>query len=159
MTAGEPRRRTKIVATVGPASADRGTLTAMALAGMDVARVTLAHGTTAEAVDRIRLLRDVVPGVGVLVDLPGPKIRAGAFPAGGVTLIADTEVVLAGSGTDEASTSTRIAVSNESLIEDLQVGDRVALGDGGVALIVSGRRREGAVAHVRSGGLLQGRRG
>ena len=78
---------------------------------MDVARVTLAHGTTAEAVERIRLLRDAVPHVGVLVDLPGPKIRAGTFPAGGVTFAPDDEVVLAGAGPDEPSTATRIAVS------------------------------------------------
>jgi pyruvate kinase len=50
VTPGEAGRRTKIVATVGPASADRGTLAAMSVAGMDVARVTLAHGTTDEIV-------------------------------------------------------------------------------------------------------------
>jgi pyruvate kinase len=157
--AGDAWRRTRIVATVGPASAGAPTLTAMALAGMDVARVTLAHGTTAEAVDRIRLLRSVVPSVGVLVDLPGPKVRAGTFPPGGVTLVADADLLLSAGEHDEPSTATRIAVSNAPLVEDLQVGDRVALGDGGVALVVTGRCTDGARAKVRSGGLLQGRPG
>jgi pyruvate kinase len=156
---GEAGRRTKIVATVGPASATADELGAMAIAGMDVARVTLAHGTTAEAVERIRLLHRAVPHVGILVDLPGPKVRAGIFPPGGINLVADDEVVLAAGGEGEASNASRIAVSNALLVEDLQVGDRVALGDGGVALVVTGRSSEGAVAKVRSGGLLQGRPG
>ncbi len=159
MTTGEARRRTKIVATVGPASASTGTLTAMAIAGMDVARVTLAHGTTAEAVARIRLLHEAVPGVGVLVDLPGPKVRAGTFPPGGATMVADAQVLLAADRHGEPSTAERIAVSNGPLVDELQVGDRVALGDGGVALVVTGRSSEGALAKVRSGGLLQGRPG
>ena len=126
---------------------------------MDVARVTLAHGTTAEAVDRIRLLRYVVPSVGVLVDLPGPKVRAGAFPPGGVTLVADATILLRRRGARRAEHGDPHRRLQRPAVDDLQVGDRVALGDGGVALVVTGRCPRERRAKVRSGGLLQGRPG
>ncbi len=166
--AGGRPRRTKIVATVGPASDAPATLRAMAAAGMDVARVTLAHGTTAQAVARVRLLREVVPQVGVLVDLPGPKVRTAPFPDGGVTLQAGAGVVLCGAGSDGAtSDAARVGVAHAGLVQGLRVGDRVAFGDGGVAVIVvedgggspSGGGGVSVLARVVSGGVLQGRPG
>ena len=152
------RRRTKIVATIGPASDSAETLKAMAAAGMDVARVTLAHGTTEEAVERIRRLRAIVPAVGILVDLPGPKIRTAPFPESGVSLTAGSEVLLVGAdGSD--STASRIGVSLPLLVDTLEVGDPVALGDGGVSMLVTGRTAGGAVVTVTSGGRLMGRPG
>jgi pyruvate kinase len=154
------RGRTKIVATIGPASEGAEVQTAMAAAGMDVARVTLAHGSTEEAVTRVRSLRRAVPGVSVLVDLPGPKIRTAPFPVGGVVLAAGAQVTLVSDGSADAEASTgRIPVSHPSLVEGLDAGDRVALGDGGVALIVVGRSPAGVVATVEAGGRLQGRPG
>ncbi|HZU71742.1 MAG TPA: pyruvate kinase [Acidimicrobiales bacterium] len=154
------RGRTKIVATIGPASESPGTQAAMAAAGMDVARVTLAHGATEEAVARVRGLRRAVPDVAILADLPGPKIRTSPFPVGGVSLAPGAEVTLvtAGSAGDEASAS-RIPVSHPGLLDGLEAGDRVALGDGGVSLRVVGNRPEGVLAKVESGGRLQGRPG
>jgi pyruvate kinase len=153
------KRRTKIVATIGPASDRADTMRAMGRAGMDVARVTLAHGTTAEAVDRIRRLREVVPHVGVLVDLPGPKVRTSPFADGGVTLPSGGQVLLVAADDGAESSATRIGVAYGPLVDGLEAGDRVALGDGTVSLVVTGRGPEGAVAEVRSGGLLQGRPG
>ncbi|MDQ2724121.1 MAG: pyruvate kinase, partial [Actinomycetota bacterium] len=154
------RGRTKIVATIGPACDTAATLTMMAGAGMDVARVTLAHGSTAEAVERIRLLRRVVPQVGVLVDLPGPKVRTAPFPDGGAILRTDERVVMvADRGGPETSSAARIAVSHGPLVESLAVGDRVAFGDGGVTVVVTGFDGEGVVTRVRSGGSLLGRPG
>ncbi len=126
---------------------------------MDVARVTLAHGTTDEAVERVRLLRRVLPHVGVLVDLPGPKVRTAPFPDGGVSLVTDAEVVMVPDRGGESSSATRIAVSHGPLVEGLRVGDRVAFGDGGVTVMVTGLDGDAARAQVRSGGLLQGRPG
>jgi pyruvate kinase len=153
------KRRTKIVATIGPACDSPDALRALAAAGMDVARVTLAHGTTAEALGRVRLLREVVPHVSILVDLPGPKIRAVPFPEGGVTFVPGAEVLLVADRDTTVSSATRIGVSYPPLVEGLQPGDPVALGDGGVSLVVKGRTREGAIAGVRSGGSVQGRPG
>lgn len=148
------------MATIGPASDSEVMLRAMAGAGMDVARVTLAHGTTAEAVDRIRLLRRVAPDVAVLVDLPGPKVRTAPFPAGGVVLEPDAQIVMvADPGGSTTSSAGRIAVSHGPLVTSLAVGDRVAFGDGGVTVVVAGVDGEAVVAQVRSGGLLRGRPG
>lgn len=154
------RRRTRIVATIGPASDAPATLRAMAAAGMDVARVTLAHGTTTEAIDRIRLLRQVVAHVGVLVDLPGPKVRTAPFPDGGVILQTDEQVaMIADPGGPTTSSAALIAVSYGPLVASLRVGDRVAFGDGGVTVVVTGFDGESVLALVRSGGLLRGRPG
>jgi len=154
-----PRRRTKIVATIGPASDGPTALVAMAAAGMDVARVTLAHGTIEEALARVRSLRAVVPGVAVLVDLPGPKIRAAPFAAGGVVLATGAEVELVAAEAGMVSSATVIGVAHGALVESLVAGDAVALGDGGVALVVIEQHEGHARTTVRSGGLLQGRPG
>ena len=77
-------RRTKIVATIGPACEDIATLQAMIKAGMSTARISLAHGPVEQAVDRIVRVRQAAAAegeiVGVLIDLPGPKVRAAPFP-------------------------------------------------------------------------------
>lgn len=152
-------RRTKIVATVGPASDSVDLLRAMASEGMDVARVPLAHGTLDDALTRIRLIRGTVPDIGIMPDLPGPKIRAAAFPPGGVQLESGHEVVLVTTDDGQGSDSNRIGVCHPAVVRGLKAGDRVALGDGGVVLTVGQATSNGVVAAVRNGGRLQGRPG
>ena len=154
-----PRRRTKIVATIGPASDAAETLVQMAKAGMDVARIPLAHSSMSEAIERIRRIRALVPQVAVLADLPGPKIRCTRFPDGGVTLAAGDEIVLAPGSAAPSSTAQRVGVALDAAVADLEEGDRVAIGDGGVALVVVGRRGDDAVCAVVSGGRVQGQPG
>ena len=159
---GFPRptaRRTRIVATIGPASDSPEVLRALADAGMDVARVTLAHGAVEEAVARIAVLRKAAPDVGIMVDLPGPKIRTSPFAEGGVVLVAGDELLLVPGSTVSGSTATRIGVAVDDVVRRLEEGDPVALGDGGVSLTVLGTTSEGVRARVRSGGRLQGRPG
>ena len=91
---GTAPRRTRVVATIGPASDQPATLAAMQEAGMDVARLPLAHGSIDDAVERLRRVRRAAPEVGILVDLPGPKIRMTPFPEGGVWLTTGSQVVL-----------------------------------------------------------------
>ena len=152
-------RRTRVVATIGPASDAPETLAAMQAAGMDVARVPLAHGSLAEAVARLRRVRKAAPGVGVLVDLPGPKIRTTPFPEGGVTLVEGTQVLLSPPGPAPRSSATHIGVSERELVVTLKEGDRVALGDGGVALVAESRKGNSVMARVVAGGRVQGRPG
>jgi pyruvate kinase len=154
-----PRRRTKIVATIGPASDAAETLVQMAKAGMDVARVPLAHSSMSEAIERIRRIRALVPQVAVLADLPGPKIRCTRFPDGGVTLAAGDEIILAPGSAAPSSTAKRVGLALDEAVADLEEGDRVAIGDGGVALVVVGRRGDDAVCAVVSGGRVQGQPG
>jgi len=158
-------RRTKIVATVGPASESPETLRALIDAGMDFARLSLAHGPLELTLERLRRIRSAADGagrfVGVLADLPGPKIRAGEFPGGGVHLAEGSPVDLALGEPGEASSDERISIDHPTLVDDLRAGDRVALGDGAIQLEVveidtaGGRAR----ARVRAGGWAQGRPG
>ncbi|HSM66854.1 MAG TPA: pyruvate kinase [Ilumatobacteraceae bacterium] len=151
--------RTKIVATIGPASDDADVLGALIDAGVDVVRLNLSHGTLDGHLERIARVRSVAAGrpVAVLADLPGPKIRAGAFPEGGTYLAAGDVVTLAVG--DDASDGDRITVPYPTLLEDLEVGSRVQLGDGAIALRVVGVDDAGAVAVVETGGEANGRPG
>ena len=83
-------RRTKIVATIGPASNEPDAVERLLLAGTDVCRLNLSHGSIDEHLATLKLIREVSARLGryvaVMADLPGPKIRAGAFPEGGVEL-------------------------------------------------------------------------
>src|SRR5688572_1137845 len=107
-----PPRRTKIVATIGPACESNVEMRALLDAGMDVARLGLAHGPIEDHVDRLQRLRAVAAGagrtLGVLADLPGPKVRAGELPEDGVVLVEEDRVLLVAD--DGPSTATRIAV-------------------------------------------------
>ena len=153
--------RTKVVATIGPASDDPATLTALVEAGMDVARLGLAHGTPDEHVAMVATIREVAKAagrpVGVLVDLPGPKVRAGEFPEGGVDLLAGSQVRLVPG--ERPSDAECIVVEYPTLVEDVEPGDHVVLGDGSVLLRIEVEDGRGLCALVIHGGHLQGRPG
>ncbi len=155
-------RRTKIVATVGPASSSADVLRRMIDAGMNMARLSLAHGPVEETLERIRLVRAVAEEagriIGVLVDLPGPKIRTASFEQEVYLVEGDTvELVQAGPGS--TSDWRRIAVDYPGIADHLREGDRVPLGDGGISLFVEQVSGDRAMARVRSGGRLAGRPG
>lgn len=154
-------RRTKIIATIGPASDSEAMIKDLAEAGMDVARIGLAHGSLDESIEKFRRVRRVEAAlgrpIGVLVDLPGPKVRAGHMPEAGLHLSEDDHIDLV-PGNDE-STVKVIQVDHEGLLTDLHVGDRVLFGDGGVMAEVTERRADRLEARVTHGGLLQGRPG
>ncbi|HET9441673.1 MAG TPA: pyruvate kinase, partial [Acidimicrobiales bacterium] len=158
------RRRTKIMATIGPASDSPDLLRHLIDAGMDAARVSLAHGDVLDQVKVIGRIREAAAAagrhVGVLVDLPGPKIRTAPFPVGGTPVEPGASVALAPlDGVAGRSDSTRIAVDYHLLLADLREGDTVGLGDGGVTLVVEAVTGAEALTRVCTGGLLQGRPG
>ena len=156
-------RRTKIVATIGPASEDPATLRRMIAAGMNMARLSLAHGPVEETLDRIGRVRKAADEegqtVGVLADLPGPKVRAAAFPDKGVYLNEGDEIELVVADGDAGSDWRRIAVDDPDLLVQVGAGDRVAIGDGGISLHVEAVHGERAVAVVTTGGQVRGRPG
>jgi len=155
------QRRTKIVATIGPASQDESTLRAMIQAGMDVARIGLAHGTIDDGLERLHRIRKVSADegrrVGILVDLPGPKVRAASFGEDGVDMPTGHSVEIR-TGTD-ASTSAVIEVDYEGLLRDVHVGDRLTVGDGGAVLEISDKSADKMLATVVHGSRLRGRPG
>ena len=153
--------RTKIVATLGPATDPPHVLEALLLAGVDVVRLNLSHGHLPEHVARLRAVRATALRTGsivaVLADLPGPKVRAAPFPAAGVELVAGSMVTLV---TDaETSSSDVIGVDYATLLVDLHSGDRIVIGDGAITLKVDRITVRGAECQVRSGGHTQGRPG
>jgi pyruvate kinase len=154
-------RRTKIVATIGPASESPAQLEALIRAGVDVCRLGLAHDEPAVHLERMARIRAAAAVVGkpvaILADLPGPKVRAADFPAGGVFLTEGQTVVLAVGSS--GSTAARIEVEYESLLDDLDPGDAVALGDGLICLQVLERVADELRAEVIAGGRAEGRPG
>ena len=157
-------RRTKIVATIGPASDPPAVLRGLLEAGADVCRLGLAHGPLEATLDRMERVRaaaaDVGRPVGVLVDLPGPKVRSAPFDDAGVALRPGATVRLVDAGPSDTSAAEVVGVALEGAVDALQPGDRVALGDGGVVLVVTeGSAADGVVAAVVSGGVLRGRPG
>ncbi len=158
---GPMARRTKIIATIGPASDSEAMIKDLAEAGMDVARIGLAHGSIDEAIEKFRRVRRVEASlgrpIGTMIDLPGPKVRAGAMPEGGL-VVAQGEVIHLTPG-NEASSAKMIHVDHEGLLVDLHVGDRVAFGDGLVVAQVIDRLPDHLEARITHGGLLQGRPG
>jgi pyruvate kinase len=154
-------RRTKVVATIGPASNSPASLDALLDAGVDVCRVGLAHGAPEDHLALIGRIRAAAERAGrpvaVLADLPGPKVRAAEFEDGGVYL-SEGNVVLLVAG-QQGSTRERIEVEYPDLADDLEPGDRVALGDGLISMQVTERSDDGWLAQVIAGGRTQGRPG
>ncbi|MEO7836624.1 MAG: pyruvate kinase [Acidimicrobiales bacterium] len=155
-------RRTKIVATIGPACDSPEALTALIDAGVDVVRLGFAHGSTDRHLETLAKVRSAAAAcgrvVGVLADLPGPKVRTGPFPdETGALLVVGSRVRLVPG--EDASGPDLISVSYPGLLEDLAPGDRVALGDGAVVLGIEEVGPAGAVAVIHNGGWLKGRPG
>ena len=154
-------RRTKIVATIGPESADAAVLRAMIDAGMNVARIGLAHGTLDDHLQTYEMIRgtaaETSADLAILADLPGPKIRCAPFPDGGVDLPEGGKLRVV-AGTD-ASTADVIEVDYEELLREMTVGDRIALGDGNIVLLVEGASADALEVRVIRGGRVQGRPG
>jgi pyruvate kinase len=154
-------RRTKIVATIGPASDEPAALERLLRAGVNVVRLNLSHGPVEEHLARLARVRAAAERigrpVGVLADLPGPKVRAGRFPEGGVELVAGA--YLAVRSGDRSSDAGVMHVDYDTLIDDLRVGDRLILGDGAITLRVVHMTGDSAQVMVETGGRAQGRPG
>jgi pyruvate kinase len=150
-------RRTRIVATIGPASEGDDTIRALVAAGVDVFRLSFAHGDIPSGIERLRRIRALAPELAIMVDIPGPKIRAGSFGTTPVALSIGDEVELV-EGFGANSTGQRIVVERENVLALLRVGDKIHLGDGGVSLDVT-QSGKTARAIVSSGGAVMGKPG
>jgi pyruvate kinase len=155
-------RRTKIVATIGPASRDQDTLARMIEAGMDVARLNFSHGSReihSENVERIRNAAGLVGRqVAILQDLPGPKLRIGALADDVVDLKPGEKLVLA-CGSDEPGDEQRMSVSWSGLPGAVDQDDVIYLADGAIRLRVK-QIRDGEVdTAVEIGGTVASRQG
>jgi pyruvate kinase len=151
-------KRTKIVATIGPASRDPAVLRELFVTGVNVVRLNFSHGTHAEhgevIADVRRISSELGMHVAILQDLPGPKIRTGPLSngTGSVSLVSGRPFTLTTAAI--AGTSDRVGVSYTGLPHDVTVGKRIYLADGAIALRI--RSIDGAEIHteVEAGGEL-----
>jgi pyruvate kinase len=148
-------RRTKIVATIGPACDAPGVLAEVIAAGVDVARLNSSHGTGEDLVRRLAAVRATAEAagriVGVMLDLPGPKIRVGEMAEGTVLAEGADFALLAQGCTGDGS---HACVTYAGLAADVSPGDRIMLDDGEIELaVVSAGDGEVATRVVRGGPL------
>jgi pyruvate kinase len=149
------RGRTKIVATLGPASRDEAMLAHLVEAGMDVARINLSHGTTDEHELAIAAVRRVAASRGsplaILIDLPGPKLRLGDL-ARPILVSAGDKVVL-------GSPPAEVPVNFPELLAHFRPGERVLVDDGAVALRVSAVTPSTVTLEALNNGTIESRKG
>ena len=153
-------RKTKIICTIGPASANEETLTKMCKAGMNVARLNFSHGSHAEHKEKIDLIKKVretlnLP-IPIMLDTKGPEYRIKTFRDGSVEVAEGAEFIF--TTEDAEGDETRVSVSYAGLIRDLSVGDRVLVNNGLVVFEVKELRDTEAVCTTVVGGTLSNRK-
>jgi pyruvate kinase len=157
-------RRTKIVATIGPASRDPETLLAMVRAGMDVARLNYSHGTRQEHEETARRVRDAAGRAGrpvaILQDLPGPKLRIGPLREDIVELKPGDSVTFT-CGDEREGDAAHMSISWPGLADALAPNEVIYLADGSVRLRVIATRTDAheVDAEVEVGGAVASRQG
>jgi len=157
------QKRTKIVATIGPASRDPEIMRSLFCSGTNVIRLNFSHGKPEEhaavIADARRISRDLGVHTGILQDLPGPKIRTG-------TLAGDPPFVLLERGKpfeltidDAAGDATRVSCSYKDLPRDVSVGHRIYLQDGAITLRITGKTATTVETTIEFGGELRSKQG
>ena len=154
-------RRTKIVATLGPATREPSTLRPLLEAGVDVVRLNLAHADPATHAETARSVREQSKSldreVAILADLPGPKMRTGALPGGEISLEPGQEFVLY--GTEREGGSEGVSTSVDSFARLVDPGDEIFLADGAIILRVTSIEGTDVHTTVIRRGLLRSRKG
>jgi pyruvate kinase len=154
-------RRTKIIATIGPASADLAMLTRMTRAGMDVARINFSHGTYADHRRAIRAIHQASHRakrtVGILLDLQGPRLRVGELQGGSVRVGTGAQVIL--TNKVRVGNAERIPILYSGLMKDVSVGDHVLIDDGKVEFRVLKKTSAGLRCRVVIGGKISDHKG
>jgi len=158
--------RTKIVATLGPASESEESIRELILAGMNVARMNCSHGdweTRAERIRKVRkIARELQRPIGILVDIQGPKIRTGTLPDEGVLIKQGEEIILTSDGdtADYKAATKRIFVRNyPALTKDVLAGQQILIDDGLIRLKAKEVSGNDVKCHVVFGGLVKSNKG
>ncbi len=154
--------RTKIVATLGPASTSKEVLLKMIKAGMDICRINFSHGKHEDLAKIIATIREINKKhnthVGILADLQGPKIRVGEMTNNGVFLKKNQELVMTTKpckGTHE-----RLYISYQAFPKDVKVGEIILLDDGKLQFkVISTNKKDSVKVKVIYGGILSSNKG
>ena len=161
MTTALPAHKTKIVATIGPASESPDMLARLIRAGMNVARLNFSHGIPSKHAEVIRRIRDAARETGrriaIMADLPGPKLRLGEIDPEPIQLLPGTHFTL--TSEDIVGDTQRASTSFERLPRVVKPGDRIFLNDGLVQLVVERVLGNEVECIVVVGGELGSRKG
>lgn len=156
-------RRTKIVATLGPATETEQAIEGLLRAGVDVVRLNFSHGTAADHQARSRRVLDVARAnqrfVAVLADLQGPKIRIEKFKHGAIELAEGAEFCLDTECADDAGDASRVGVTYGQLAQDVSAEDILVLDDGRIVLRVESVEGSKINCRVQIGGKLSDSKG
>ncbi|GAB2783876.1 pyruvate kinase [Rhabdobacter roseus] len=155
-------KKTKIVATVGPASESKETLLALAKAGVNVFRLNFSHGTHQDHLERLTRIREINEEHGlnlcILQDLQGPKIRIGNVEGkDGVLIEAGNRLIL--SNTEVLGTAERVSTPYDGMYNDVHVGDRILMDDGKLEVKVVDIEGSDVITEVVYGGYLKSKKG
>lgn len=156
-------RRTKIVATLGPATDDPKILQELISAGADVLRFNFSHGAAEEQRERVEQVREIALKlgryVGIMGDLQGPKIRIESFKEGAVTLAAGQDFTLDTALASKDGDGTCVGVAYPDLVNDVRSGDVLLLDDGQIVLEVTAVSGSQIHCRVKEGGILTDHKG
>lgn len=156
------QKRTKIVATLGPASINKTTLTNMVALGVDVCRLNFSHGSQEDHLIAIKTIREIseenqVP-IGILADLQGPKIRIGKMKEGGALLLNGKKVTI--TTKELIGDENNIYITYENFPNDVSSNEIILLDDGKIQLrVLSSNRLDTVECEVVHGGVLTSRKG
>lgn len=153
--------RTRIVATLGPATCKPKVIRALIKAGTDVARINFAHSSPVDIAKLVRIVRSEASKLGrpvaIMGDLGGPKLRTGEAPEGGISLVRGAKIRVF--SRQIASSPGNIGVNLPSLTRDVKKGDRVLLNDGQICLLTTHVRPEYLTCIAKTDGIITSRRG
>jgi len=156
-------RRTKIIATLGPATDSPEVLRSLIDAGADILRINLSHGTHEEQAERAKQVREVARGlkkeVAILADLRGPKIRIEKFTDGSIELESGDIFTLDASDEPVAGNQSRVGLTYKGLASDVSPGDLLLLDDGLLTMRVVEVKAKEIICEVVTGGILRNRKG
>lgn len=158
----EITNRTKIVATIGPASSSRSMIMQMAQLGMNVARLNFSHGSYQDHAEMVSQLRSVSAELNtpitILQDLQGPKIRVGQLPAAGMELKRGDRLTLVPQS-EANNASDTVSLDYPYLSEEAQAGEQILVDDGLLELEITAINGKAVVCQVVEGGILKSRKG
>ena len=154
-------KKTKIVSTLGPATANEEMIEKLFLAGVNVFRVNFSHGdheTHGRVIQTIRKVEENYKRpIAILADLQGPKFRVGQFEGGEVDLKIGQSFIF---DSDETlGTSQRVYLPHENVIKALKVGEKILLDDGRIQMVVEEKQSDKIIAKVLAGKSLKDRKG
>jgi len=155
-------RRTKIVATLGPASSDQKVLEKMILAGVDLVRMNFSHGTAQDHVKHAETVKAAAAAVGrtvgILADLQGPKIRVSKFENDKI-ILNDGDTFILDAAHEGLGNQERVGLDYKDLPKDVKKGSVLLLNDGMLEFVVTAVKDQQVICRVVRGGVLSNNKG